>query len=554
MRWHTDDVVPWPDDVAARYRRCGYWQGLTLGDVFRSVAARFPERTALVDDRIRMTYAEVDREVDRLAFGFLDRGLTAGERVVVHLPNRVETVLVLLALVRADALPVLALPEHRQSEIVHLHRSAGARGYVVGGDLPEHDVARAITALEAAGCAPEHVVVVGARLTTSGTEAYADIARYPGDTGTLPAPDPSEPALLLLSGGSTGLPKLIPRTHDDYAYNARAMSDLCGVTSDDVYLAALPVSHNFPLACPGVLGVLGRGGTAVLTRSANPAEAFEVVAREKVTCTSLVPALAAVWADAFDALAPKLDSLRLVQIGGAPLPVKLAQRVNGRLGTRLQQVFGMAEGLLSATRLDDPREVVETSQGRPLSPDDEMRIVDASDTPVPDGAVGELLVRGPYTLRGYFRACEHNATAFTADGFFRTGDLVRRTPRGNLVVEGRINDVINRGGEKVDPGEVEAHLRTHPQIAEAVVVPVPDPHLGQRVAACVRRRNGADRTELSASALGAFLRKRGVAAYKWPQDVRIVDQFPLTAVGKIDRHHVRQMVAPTTDQSAEGQR
>ncbi|WP_324192689.1 (2,3-dihydroxybenzoyl)adenylate synthase [Nocardia transvalensis] len=519
-----------------------------MSEVFRTAATTFADRIAVVDDAQQMTYRELDRAADRFAAGLVDRGLTDGCRVIVHLPNRVETVVVLLGLLRSRAVPVLALPAHRESEIVHLHRVAQAYGYIVGGDLPGYRVETAVERLRSV-CALEHVVVVGGA-APAGTEPYGAVSRDL-DAGDIPSlPDPAAPALFLLSGGSTGLPKLIPRTHDDYAYNARAMAELCRIDRDDAYLAVLPIAHNFALACPGVLGVFGCGGRVVLSRSANPSEAFEIIARENVTVTSLVPSLATLWAEAVDALAPDVRTIRLVQVGGAKLTQPSAHRINVALPGTLQQVYGMAEGLLVATRLDDPDPVIESTQGRPLSPGDELRIVDGNDDPVPPGETGELLVRGPYTLRGYFRAGQHNARAFTADGFYRTGDLVRLTPEGNLVVAGRADDIINRGGEKVDPTEIETHLRTHPDIEDAVVVPVPDPAWGQQVTACLRLRDAADTTRLSPAALGTFLRGRGVAAYKWPQRIHILDQLPLTALGKPDRRRAARMVTEQRQHAA----
>jgi 2,3-dihydroxybenzoate-AMP ligase len=340
-------------------------------------------------------------------------------------------------------------------------------------------------------------------------------------------------ALFLLSGGTTGLPKLIPRTHDDYVYNLRASAEVTGLDEDTVYLAALPVSHNFALACPGILGTLHAGGTVVMAPSPSPADAFALIERERVTVTALVPSLALLWLEAVKAVRRDLSSLRLLQVGGARLAEEPARRIRPELGCALQQVFGMAEGLLNYTRLDDPDDVVATTQGRPLSPDDEIRVVGAEGAEVPPGGIGQLLTRGPYTLRGYYRAEEHNARSFTPDGFYVTGDLVRQLPTGHLVVEGRVKDVINRGGEKVPTEEVEDHLMTHPAVREAALVGVPDPMLGERSCAFLRVRDGAEAPSLRE--LGAYLRERGLADYKLPDRVEVRAEFPYTAVGKVSK-------------------
>lgn len=247
-------------------------------------------------------------------------------------------------------------------------------------------------------------------------------------------------AFFLLSGGTSAPPKLIPRTHNDYAYQARAAAELVSLTENDVYLAAQPAESTFAFGCPGIVGTLSAGGTVVLAENPGPAECLPVIGRERVTITSVVPAVAQLWLDALPTVQTELSSLRLVQIGGAPMHRTTAERLGPALGCRLQQVFGMAEGLLTLTRPADPEETVLTTQGRPLSPDDEIRIVDVDGEDVPDGEPGELLARGPYTLRGYYRAPDHNARSFTTDGYFRTGVLARLTPDGNLVVTGRLKE------------------------------------------------------------------------------------------------------------------
>jgi 2,3-dihydroxybenzoate-AMP ligase len=332
----------------------------------------------------------------------------------------------------------------------------------------------------------------------------------------------------MLSGGTTGLPKLIPRTHDDYGYNLRVSAGLCGLDERSVYLAALPAGHNFALGCPGVMGTLASGGRVVL----GPA-ALDVMTRERVTVTAAVPALAERWADAVELGTPRPRDLRLLQVGGARLSPDAAHRLRRVLRCGLQQVYGMAEGLLCFTRLDDPEEVVVGTQGRPASPDDEVRIVD-----------GELWARGPYTIAGYFRAPGANAAAFTDEGFYRTGDLVRRHPSGNLVVEGRVKDVINRGGEKIAAAELEDLTLAHPAVAQVAAVAMPDRSSGEAVCLFAVLRRG---TVLTLEGIRSFLDRRGLARYKLPDRLAVVDELPLTGVGKVDKAVLRAWIAAEAD-------
>jgi 2,3-dihydroxybenzoate-AMP ligase len=235
-----------------------------------------------------------------------------------------------------------------------------------------------------------------------------------------------------------------------------------------------------------------------------------------------------------------LSSLQVFQVGGAKLNPEPAARVGPVLGCRLQQVFGMAEGLLNYTRLDDSDDEIVQTQGRPCSPDDEIRIVDDEDNDVLPGEPGHLLTRGPYTIRAYWNAPEHNPRAFTTDGYYRTGDVVRLSAGGNLIVEGREKDLINRGGEKISAEEIENLILAHPSVFNAAVVAMPDPVLGERSCAYVILRSGSN---LEFPELITFLESRQIARYKLPERLEIVDSFPLTSVGKVSKKDLREDVA-----------
>ncbi|MFC0623419.1 (2,3-dihydroxybenzoyl)adenylate synthase [Kribbella deserti] len=508
--------TPWPADLAALYRSLGYWNGTPLGSLLSG-----RQGLALVAGDTRLTYDELERRVDRLAAGLVRLGIGAGDRVVVQLGNSRGFVELSFALFRLGALPVYALPAHREHEIAHLCRVTNAAAYAIPDQVAGFDYRQL-----ARSVGPGLVLVEG------DPAEFVSLASVDSEPVELPPVDPSGVALYLLSGGTTGTPKLIPRTHDDYAYNARASAEVCGLGPDTVYLAALPAGHNFPLACPGILGTFTAGGTVVMAASPSPDEAFALIEREGVTHTAVVPTVALLWAEARDWQTEDLSSLRCLQVGGAKLGETQAKGLRAALGVPLQQVFGMAEGLLNYTRLDDPVELVDTSQGLPLSPHDEVRILG------PDGReaeMGELYTRGPYTIRGYYEAPEHNAIAFTSDGFYRSGDLVRRLPSGHLVVEGRVKEVINRGGDKVSAEEVENHLRSHPAIASVAVIALPHALLGEQTCACVVAVPGA---AVTVKELASYLREQGVAAYKFPDRVETLDRLPVTAIGKVDKREL----------------
>ncbi|WP_158890649.1 (2,3-dihydroxybenzoyl)adenylate synthase [Amycolatopsis anabasis] len=523
----------WPPELAQRYRAAGYWQGLTFGERLTGWANRFRGRTALVDGDRRWTFDELDASVDRLCTGLSRLGLRRGDRVVVQLPNCAEFVVLWFALTRLGVVPVHAMPGHRRSEIAHLVSLADAAGYVVAARHARFDYRE--LAAEIADAAPglKHVIVAGDTGGRADFRSLAELMATPAEPGIGQADPPAseELALLLLSGGTTGTPKLIPRTHDDYAYNARAAAEICGLDADSVFLAVLPIGFNFTMSCPGMLGTLEAGGRVVLAPSPGPKTTFDLIERERVTIAAINPPLVPYWLTELETGDADLSSLRVLQVGSARLADDLAEAITRTLDCRLQQVFGMSEGLLCLTRLDDPDELVHTTQGRPISPDDEIRVVGPDDRPVAAGEVGELLTRGPYTLRGYYAAPEQNGRSFTTDGFYRTGDLVRVLPSGHVNVVGRAKDQINRGGEKIDATEVEGHLLAHPEVRAAALLPEPDPTFGERAVAFLVCSGPAP----GPKAIAAFLRERGVAAYKHPDRLEIVTEMPLTAVGKIDK-------------------
>ena len=284
-------------------------------------------------------------------------------------------------------------------------------------------------------------------------------------------------------------------------------------------------------------------GVALYTALADAARvhaARTAIERERVTLVALVPALAQAWLESSLRARHDLDSLEVMQIGGACLAESIATRIAPAFGCTLQQVFGMAEGLVNYTRLDDPPTRVVACQGRPISADDEIRIVDDDDQDVAPGEVGHLLTRGPYTIRGYWAAPEHNAIAFTADGFYRTGDRVCMLPTGELVVVGRAKDQINRGGEKIAAEEVEAHLLAHPGVADAALIAMADRMLGEKACACIVARPGIAPQPRE---LQAFLRERGIAAYKIPDRFEFIARMPRTPIGKIDKPALRRSIA-----------
>jgi mycobactin salicyl-AMP ligase len=531
----TTGFVPFPADRAETYRQAGYWTGRPLDSILGDAAAKWPDKKAVIDSGVSYTFAELDARADRIAAALADRGIAPGDRILLQLPNSCQFAVALFGLLRAGAVPVMCLPGHRSAELSHFAAVSGAVGLIVPDSIAGFDYREMAEGLVKDNPTLRFVFVDG---EPGSFQSWSAITDFDSPVRARPAVDPSAPALLLVSGGTTGLPKLIARTHDDYVYNAVASAQECRMDADDAYLVALPAGHNFPLACPGLLGSMTVGAATVFTTDPSPESAFALIDRHKITVTALVNALAKVWTQACEWEPVLPTSLRLVQVGGSRMTAEEARFILDGLTPGLQQIFGMAEGMLNFTRPGDPVDVVVNTQGRPMSPHDEMLVVDDTGAEVAPGEEGELLVRGPYTLNGYYRADEANARSFSPDGFYRTGDRVRIFADGPLAgyveVTGRIKDVIHRGGETVSASDLEEHLFAHPAIYAAAAVALPDEYLGEKICAAVVF-NGAP---ISLAELNGFLDERGVSAHSRPDVLAPMPTLPKTAVGKVDKKKV----------------
>src|SRR6266702_7016271 len=514
-------VTPFPPEFAARYRARGYWEDVPLG--------RF-------NGSERVTYTELRERVARLALHLLDLGVVPLDRWVVQLPNIPEFVYLYFALEQLGAIPIMALAGHRWNEINSFFELSGANGYAVTEMLGDFDSRALIAQIREAHS--------GVRTILS-AETIRDLLRSntPLDARLLDTVevDPDEPCILRLSGGTTGVPKLIPRTNNDYVYNTKAAVAVNGVRADDCLLVALPIAHNFPLACPGISGFFWKGARVVLTESPRADDVLPLIENERITHLELVPALLIRYINTPGIADRDLSSVRVINTGGQKLQPEVKRRAESVFpNARVQEVFGMAEGLLMFVRLDDSEEVRFETAGRPVCEDDEILIVGEDRNPVPDGEVGELLVRGPYTLRGYYNVPEYNTRTFTPDGFYCSGDLMRRHPSGNYIVEGRKKDLINRGGEKISAEEIENLILSHPAVLNVACVPMPDPVLGERTCAFVIPQPGAT---LTLNELNTFLLDKGIAKFKLPERLELMEDFPLSKFGKVSKNILAQQIA-----------
>lgn len=539
------DCVSWPKEFVDYYVAKGYWENVPLGEAFDRIAEVFPNREALVyaDSNERISYGQLKNITDQLAIGFLESGLRPSDRVLFQLPNVPEFVYCYFACLKIGVIPVMCLPSHRFTEMSYIASQCEAKGYLIPDVYRKFNYLELAEELRAVVPSLQKVFVTGGKcyaghillkqLITNKTENMQISATVKENK-----PDPMEVAVFLLSGGTTGLPKIIPRTHNDYLYNAKITALHLGTNKHTVYLAIAPLAHNMTLACPGLMGTLFRGGKVVLTSSTEVQNLCQLIQAEKITNVPLVPALIINLLNYEKRKEYDLSSLIAITSGGSKLNPEVAKRIRPEIGCDLVQQFGMAEGLLTMTDFNDPDEVKFSTVGRPVSPADEIKIVDDTDTEVPPGKTGELLCRGPYTIRGYFKAEEHNKKAFTEDGYYKSGDMVRLDPEsGCIIIEGRKKDLINRGGEKISAEEIENIILSHPKVDNVAVVAMPDPVLGERACAYIKLKQLE--SSITLDELKSFLLEKKIAKFKLPERLEIIDQFPLTNVGKISKKDLR---------------
>ncbi|NEA31333.1 AMP-binding protein [Streptomyces sp. SID13031] len=506
-------------------------------------AAAHADRTALITPELRWSYRELAENAEKFAAGLLAKtGLEPGDALMFQMGNVAETVVAYLGCLLAGIRPVCTLPQHGVHEVAVLARHVGARGLIIQADFGRGQLPGNARTLLSDGAIEKLIVARGA--TFGPALGYDELLGHDSNPAELPyrTMDPEQIVAFQLSGGTTGLPKVAPRLHEEYAYNARAWANVLGWGPGTVVLYPLPIMHNAGVSV-ALQPVLLSGATLVLAPSADVGVVLDLIESTRPETIPLVPpALAIRLLDEVRSRDVDLSSVKDFVVGGQKLPIHIAERLRDEIGIAIRQKFGMAEGMFLVTPADATEDVRHHTVGTPISPGDEVRILEpGDDVEVPDGQLGELCVRGPYTIRGYYRAERHNYQTFTADGFYRTGDLARRhTIAGThyYSIDGRIKDVINRGAEKIHADEVEELVMRHPDITDAALVAMPDPVLGERVCAYLVMAPSAE--VLTVRSLGEFLLSHGLAKYKLPERVELRTALPLSNVGKVSKKELRQ--------------
>ncbi|MEP7729540.1 (2,3-dihydroxybenzoyl)adenylate synthase [Marinomonas primoryensis] len=531
----TIAYTPWPETFTQAYRKKGYWTDRPLTDLIDNAPQ---DNIAIVCGERSLTYRDVCSQSKKLAIYWQTLGLKSGDTALVQLPNIAEFYVVFFALIRLGVAPVNALFSHNESELSAYAKQIQPRILIASSRHALFHDALFFKTLCQASDVLQHALIVG---KSEWAESLDSVLERSTDMPLHAEPSRAdEVAFFQLSGGSTGTPKLIPRTHNDYFFSVRRSAEICHFSPSTVYLCALPCAHNFPMSSPGAFGVFHTGGHVVMAPSPDANTCFELIEHHRVTVAALVPPALALWLQAAPSHQKAITSLTLMQVGGAKLSESLARQVPKLLGCQLQQILGMAEGLVNYTRLDDDIDTIVTTQGRPMCSLDEVKVIDEEGNEVAANVAGELITRGPYTIRGYYKAPEHNAKVFDSEGFYHSGDLVCRNEKGYLTVVGRDKDQINRGGEKIAAEEIENLLLKHELIVHSALVSMPDAMMGEKSCAFIVPKIASH--GMKNVTLRKYLRGFGVADYKVPDRFEFIESLPLTPVGKPNKVALREVI------------
>jgi 2,3-dihydroxybenzoate-AMP ligase len=521
-----------------RYIANGWWRNVTFGYALDEVAEKYPDKEAFVDNKVRLTFTQLRETINRLAANLVELGIVKGDRVLLQLPNWSEFLFSFYALQKIGVPAVLMLPRHGLREIDHFSCMTKAKAWIMPENYHKTNYIPMIVQALKSNPTLKHIIIVRGRENSSFISFDKLLNgrtpdRKPQIIGN--GPETSDVAFIMPTGGTTGLPKAVPRTHNSAICDAWYRTEAREQGKDEICLLSVPLEHNLGLAAMN--GTILTGGKLVFLDSTKPEDFCETIEKEKVTCAPLVPTLLSRLVNFSNLDNYDLRSLRALYVGGAKTPPDIIRAVHKRMGNIYICAFGMSEGTGCTTRLDDNLDVILNSVGKPCCPHDDYRIVDDEGREVPVNTEGELIVKGPSIFFGYLNNPEENARAFTKEGYFITGDRAVIDENGYFRITGRSKDIIIRGGENISPADIEVMIREHPKVEDIAVIGIPDEEFGERVCAYIKTKGD---TTISLSDITGFLSEQGASVLQLPERVEIIDNIPLTNIGKPDKKALKE--------------
>jgi 2,3-dihydroxybenzoate-AMP ligase/mycobactin salicyl-AMP ligase len=540
---------PFPKEFVNLYYEKGWWRGIPLGDIVDVTCNLYPDKEALVAERVRLTYRQLKEWTDRAAIAFIELGIKKLDRVILQIPNWAEFIYAYYGLHKMGAIPVMCLPRFSQREMEHFSEVTEAKAWIVPLKFEKIDYKPLIEAVQSRSSFLKYILVLDpserrGESLPEGTLPFrsllskVDLSKYSKDYLQSFKPDPDEICHLMPTGGTTGLPKLVPRTHNDWYCNIEYRAKAWQRTPQDITLIATPMTHNMAIEVSMNPSFL-TGGKVVMISSTRTKEILEAIEKEKVTTTILAVAQVQQIVDFPELREYDLSSLHIIASGGSYMPPEVIRKVYDRLKCKFYSVYGSSEGPCAQTRYEDPEDVVLHTVGWPVCPHDEFKVVDANGDELAQGKEGELIVRGPCIFRGYYKSEAENREAFTPDGFYRTGDIAKFDRDGHLILTGRRKDIIIRGGENISAKEVEELISGHFKVEQVAAVGMPDPILGERVCAFIKPKKDE---KITFEEIVSYLKKKKTSVLYLPERIEIVEEMPLTNVGKFDKMRLKEEI------------
>lgn len=532
-------------EIIERFTREGYWSDLIIPDRLDERARLTPDKEAIVDSHRRVTYAQMARMVDRIALGLLELGIRKGDRATIQFPNRLEGLCLFYALAKIGAVSCPVVPYYRGAEVGYILESSESVAYVAPREFGGFDYSEMIAELKPRLPHLKHVIIAGDSVPAGAISLDRLIdtpleSKYPADYLRQFRPDANDVLAFTYTSGTESAPKAPIWTHNS-CHNSRWFNEAWKITDSETVLNLAPIFHALGLTEAGYNTPMVIGARMIMMDVFTPEEALRLIHQEKANVILGVPPQLIAILNHPSVGKYDLSSLRLVTASGGPTPGEVVRQLNDKLGCKFIAFWGMSECVVGMiTRLDDPIQVPCDSIGRPASAAVQMRVYNEDHTQVlGPGQPGEMAVRGPMVFGGYYKDPERTKQVFNEEGWFFTGDSVMLREDGNICFVGRKKDIINRGGEKISPREVEELLFTYPKVLNVAVVGMPDHVMGEKSCAYIIPKPGET---ITFDEVVYFLKEKRIATFKLPERVEVVDALPMTASGKIKKNVLRDDV------------
>lgn len=520
------------------------WTNKTILDYLKQTVELTPDKIAIIDKKSRYTYKELGKLVDRVALGLLELGLKKGDVISFQLPNWNEFVILHFAATRIGAVSNPLIPIYRDREIGFMVKMAESKMIVVPDEFRGFDYPEMIKRLLPSWPSMEHVFVIGENVP-QGMKSFSALIDKPWEEFKDPSVldqvelDPNEVTEIIFTSGTTGEPKGVMHTHNSVTLSSVLWIDHLSLTTDDVIFMASTFAHQTGFLYGVRLPVI-YGGTAVYQDIWNPEEFLQLIEKEKITFTTaatpfLQDTIQVEGIDKYD-----LSSFRYFIAIGAPIPRTLVKQASEKLSCRILSGWGQTEnGLVTLTLADDTEEKLTTTDGVPFAVM-KLKVVDPKGVELPANSEGDLLCKGPALFVGYLKRLELTRSEFDGDWFI-TGDRATMDEDGYIRITGRNKDIIIRGGENIPVAYVENVLYEHPDISIVQIVAMPDARLQEKACAFISMKPG--KTPLTLEGIKAYLAEKGLAKQYWPEHLEIVEDFPRTPSGKIQKYRLREFIA-----------